>query len=104
LDLRRDLRMPFRAWVELSGPAGRLRAEARDLSEGGLGLALDGAEPPPADADVVSEFALPGITLPLQLDAQVVWSDAASGRAGVRFRDIDPGLADLLANYVAGRL
>jgi len=59
---------------------------------------------PPVGSPLVSEFALPGITLALELRGRLVWSNARSGRAGVRFEAMDPGLAELLSNFVAGRL
>jgi hypothetical protein len=68
----------------------------------GIGIEVEG--PPPVDARVVSEFALPGISLPVELHGRLVWSDADAGRAGVCFDAVDPGLAELLSNYVAGRL
>jgi len=102
MDSRRRARAPYRGWVELTLDGGRLRAEGQDLSTDGIGLALSGA--PPVDAPLVSEFALPGIDLPLELRGRVVWRDRAAGRAGVCFERIDPGLAELISNFVAGRL
>ena len=99
---RTGQRAPFESWVELRLPGARRRAEARDLSVQGIGLALSGPLPAVADA-VVSEFALPGITLPLALEGVVVWADPAGSRIGVRFREVDPGLAELLGNFVSGR-
>jgi len=67
-------------------------------------IAIKMAPAPPVDAALVSEFALPGISLPLELEGRLVWADPRSGRAGVRFEAVDPGLAELLSNFVAGRL
>jgi len=102
MDARRRSRAPYRGWVELRIGRERLRAEGCDLSVDGIGLELSG--PPPVEAELVSEFALPGIALPLALAGHVAWADPASGRAGIRFESVDAGLADLLANFVAGRL
>ena len=102
MDARRRGRAPYQGWVEITLGSERVRAEGCDLSVDGIGIELD--TPLPADAKVVSEFALPGITLPVELRGRLIWRDAASGRAGVRFEGVDPGLAELLSNFVAGRL
>jgi hypothetical protein len=34
----------------------------------------------------------------------VVWSDESLSRAGLLFEDVDPGLREILASYVSGRL
>jgi hypothetical protein len=103
MEPRRRPRAPYRGWVELTVAGRRLRAEGHDLSMDGIGLALRGLAPE-VEAALVSEFVLPGISLPLALRGRVVWNDPGSGRAGVRFEAVDPGLADLLSNFVAGRL
>jgi hypothetical protein len=102
MDARRRIRARYRGWVELTLGSDRIRAEGWDLSVDGIGVEMDGA--PPIDTRLVSEFTLPGISLPLHLHGRLVWSDSASGRAGVRFEAVDPGLAELLSNFVAGRL
>jgi hypothetical protein len=98
---RREPRTAFDGWVELRVNGGRRLASARDLARGGIGLAVQGDALALRDA-VTCEFALPGISLPLELEGAVAWS--ADGRAGVRFVRVDPGLAELLENHVAGRL
>jgi len=103
MEPRRRPRAPYRGWVEITLDGQRVRVEGHDLSMDGIGLALDGHAPEVSVA-LVSEFALPGISLPLALRGRVVWRDSGSGRAGVRFEGVDPGLADLLQNFVAGRL
>jgi hypothetical protein len=96
-------RAPFDRWVELRAGGTRRLAAARDLSVRGIGLSLPGPLPERLSA-VVSEFALPGITLPLALDGVVVWVDPSASRIGIQFLEVDPGLAELLDSYVAGRL
>jgi hypothetical protein len=96
-------RSRFEGWVELRMGGTRRRAAARDLSVRGIGLSLLGSLPERQSA-VVSEFALPGITLPLALEGVVVWTDPGSSRIGICFLEVDPGLAELLDSYVAGRL
>lgn len=102
-DRRKQVRAPLGAWVEIIADGMRHRASAFDVSVGGMGVALAGAGLP-AELAVVSEFPLPGIGLPLALAGRVVWSDPASARAGLRFAEMDPGLAELLASFVDGRL
>ena len=98
---RKDTRAPLATWVEITAGGRRLRASVRDLSVGGMGIGpmsrgLDGAR------RVVAEFPLPGISLPLELDAEVVWRDGT--RLGLRFVEADGGLAELVARFVDGRL
>lgn len=102
-DPQRLPRAPFSGWVELTVDGFRRRGTGCDLSPGGIGLALAG-ELPPIGGPVTSEFALPGISIPLALDGRVAWSNPQSLRVGVRFEGIDPGLAELLENFVSGRL
>jgi c-di-GMP-binding flagellar brake protein YcgR len=98
----RSPRAPFSGWVELTADGRRRLGTGRDLSAGGIGVELRGDLPPVGDP-VTSEFALPGISLPIALDGRVAWSDGSSRRVGVRFERIDPGLAELLENFVIGR-
>jgi hypothetical protein len=53
---------------------------------------------------VESEFALPGFFVPIKLPARVAWADTRTQNLGLRFEAVDPDLAELLENYVAGRL
>lgn len=97
-------RAQFQGWVELILPEGRRRlGSGVDLSVGGIGVTL---EPPlPTSSDrVTSEFVLPGISLPLAVEGEVAWRDPKGRRVGVRFEALDGGLAELIDNYVAGRL
>lgn len=103
MEPRRRPRAPYKGWVEIVCQGRRVRAEGHDLSVDGIGLAFAPDEAEVADA-IVSEFALPGIALPLELSGQLVWSDREGCRAGIRFDDVDAGLAELLSNFVAGRL
>lgn len=98
----RTPRAPFSGWVELTADGRRRLGTGRDLSAGGIGVELRGDLPPVGDA-VTSEFALPGISLPIALEGRVAWSDGTRQRVGVRFERVDPGLAELLENFVGGR-
>ena len=97
---RKSPRAPFDGWVEINVAGERRLATARDLSPAGIGVDLPGAPLAPASS-LICEFALPGISLPLALDGHVAWADGS--RLGVRFTDVDPGLAELLENHTAGR-
>ena len=94
-------RTPFDGWVEVQSVGERRLATGRDLSAGGIGLVVspDGL---PARASVTCEFALPGISLPMEVEGWVAWS--VGMLVGVCFRALDPGLGELLENHVAGRL
>jgi c-di-GMP-binding flagellar brake protein YcgR len=89
------------AWVEIAAAGTRRRASVEDVSVGGLGLRLDGARIAHG-TEVIAEFPLPGIGLPLEVNARVMWAD--TDRLGLRFEDIDGGLEELLESYVDGRL
>ncbi len=93
-------RTAFDGWVEISAGGQRRLASGRDLSPGGIGVDLPGTPLAP-ETPITCEFALPKISLPLALDGRVAWS--AGSRLGVHFADVDPGLAELLENHVAGR-
>jgi hypothetical protein len=96
-------RAAFHGWVEITLNGARRRVSGTDLCTRGIGLRVP-AEPPPPAAPLLTEFALPGIGLPLALRGVVAWCDPAHDRCGVRFLDVDPGLEELIASYVAGRL
>ncbi len=102
-ETQRSPRAPFSGWVELTSDGQRRLGTGYDLSAGGIGLELRGDLPPIGGA-VTSEFALPGISIPLELEGRIAWSDPQRLRVGVRFERIDPGLAELLENFVGGRL
>ena len=98
---RKAARAGLDTWVEIASANGRVRASTCDISAEGLGLT---GVAPEVGASLLAEFPLPGIGLPLELAGQVVWSDAAGPRAGLLFREVDPGLREILASYVSGRL
>lgn len=98
---RKAPRADLDAWVEIASAKGRVRASTFDVSADGLGLK---GVAPQVGASLLAEFPLPGIGLPLELAGQVVWSDASGSRAGLLFQDVDPGLREILASYVSGRL
>ena len=95
---RRHPRAPFRALVELHAGELRRRVRAVDVSPGGLGVALGPVGELPAVAR--AELPLPGLRLPLALDAELAWVDSRGGRAGFRFCGGDEALRELLARFV----
>jgi PilZ domain len=100
---RNGERAPFEGWVEIIADGVRRLGSGLDLSPTGIGVQIPRA-PLPIRVRVMSEFALPGISLPLAIEGRVAWSDGDSGRVGVEFDTVDPGVVELLENYVAGRL
>lgn len=70
---------------------------------GGLGVAGGGPALEPGQR-LVAEFPLPGIGLPVELEGVVVWCRPPGGGAGIRFVDVDGGLAELLARHASGAL
>ena len=100
---RQSRRARFEGWVAIGAGEVHRIARGRDLSAQGIGLTLGGPHPFTEGA-VESEFALPGFFVPVKLPARVVWADSRSESLGLRFEEIDADLAELLENYVAGRL
>jgi hypothetical protein len=100
---RRGPRARFDGWVGLTAGEAHRVARGRDLSVQGIGLTLGGSHPF-AEGTVASEFALPGFFVPVKLPARVAWVDPETERMGLRFEEIEADLAELLENYVAGRL
>jgi hypothetical protein len=100
---RSNPRAGFEGWVVLTAGDHHRMARGRNLSAQGIGLTLAGPHPFTEGA-VESEFALPGFFVPLKLAARVAWADSRTQSLGLRFEAIDSDLAELLENYVAGRL
>jgi hypothetical protein len=100
---RKSRRARFEGWVGIAAGDAHRMARGRDLSAKGIGLTLGDADPFKGGI-VESEFTLPGFVVPLKLAGRVAWADERTRGLGLRFEEIDPGLAELLENYVAGRL
>jgi hypothetical protein len=100
---RSSHRAKFDGWVGIAAGDVHRMARGRDLSAQGIGLTLGGPHPFTRGA-VESEFALPGFFVPVKLLARVAWADSRTETLGLCFEEIDAGLAELLENYVAGRL
>lgn len=100
---RQKARAQFNSWVEIAANGMRIRGSGRDLCADGIGLCVDDFAPP-KETRVMSEFLLPGITLPIAIPGVVAWVDEERAQLGVRFVGVDPGLAELLSSYVEGRL
>lgn len=100
---RQSRRARFEGWVWLTTGEVQRMARGRDLSARGIGLTLGGPHPF-SEGVVESEFALPGFFVPIKLPACVAWADTRTQGLGLRFEAVDVDLAELLENYVAGRL
>jgi len=100
---RRSPRARLETWVEISTGRRRQRGVARDVSVGGLGVERVGPDLEPGQR-LVAEFPLPGIGLPVELEGVVVWCGPPGEGAGIRFVDVDAGLAELLALHASGGL
>ena len=100
---RQSRRARFEGWVWLTAGEAQRMARGRDLSAHGIGLTLGGPHPS-HDGIVESEFALPGFFVPIKLAGRVAWADTRTQGLGLRFETVDADLAELLENYVAGRL
>ncbi len=96
-------RASFEGWVEITTRGRRKLASGRDLSAGGMSVSMT-SPLPPTRTPVTSEFALPGISLPLALEAVVAWSDPQRGLVGLCFDGVDTGLIELIEGYLEGRL
>jgi hypothetical protein len=96
-------RARFEGWVGIAAGEVHRMARGRDLSAKGIGLILGGPHPF-TEGLVESEFALPGFFVPVKLTARVAWADSRSESLGLRFEEVDADLAELIENYVAGRL
>ncbi len=92
---RKQTRARYHSWVEIASEGARVRGNGRDISVQGIGVQVE-APIPEISTAVVSEFPLPGITLPLAISGVVAWMDYESSQIGVRFTEIGSGLADLL--------
>lgn len=100
---RKQQRARYSGWVEVEAGARRRVARGRDLSAEGVGVSM--SAPHPAEGELIEgEFALPGLALPVAVRARVVWSDPAAGEMGLCFVSLEPALAELLENFVAGWL
>ena len=100
---RGSRRAAFDGWVGIAAGQVHRMARGRDLSADGIGLVLGGPHPF-TEGLVEREFALPGFFVPVKLPARVAWADSRTETLGLRFEEIDADLAELLENYVAGRL
>lgn len=99
-------RAAYGRWVEIHAEGRRWLGQGQTLSTGGMAIRFDASalEPFPDDLPtrVSSEFALPGIALPLVVESEVCWSDAEAGCLGLRFQGLDEGLRELIAHFVGG--
>jgi len=83
---RRTPRIPVNSSASVAYPGTEdLRATIVDLSDGGTSVRSANTLPPACK--VYFQFALPGQEQAVRLSGEVAWQDA-SGRTGIRFRDV----------------
>ena len=98
---RRYFRHPIKMPVTLSFADKQIKAEATNLSEGGMAVHFPGTLP----KDVLSKiaFTLPGTHTSMEPKAQVAWADAF-GRAGLRFVDVPQSSREQLDRWLTEEL
>jgi hypothetical protein len=97
-DRRANSRARMTALVYLELETGILPAIGIDLSE--QGLAVQAAEPIPAQSRMRFRCLLPGTTHTLRGQADVIWTDD-HGRAGMFFSHLPPSSRKLLKHWLA---
>jgi DNA-binding NtrC family response regulator len=100
----REQRRYFRHPVEIaatleSADGQKLKATITNISEGGMAIFFRGKFP---SGSVSATFNLPGGASPLEPKVQVAWMDD-SGRAGLRFVDLNQGLREQLDQWLAAQ-
>jgi CheY-like chemotaxis protein len=82
---RRYFRQPVKMLVTVFHEDRELRATSTNISEGGMALMLREALPKGAKPRL--KFALPGVALTFEVEAEVAWADT-KGYAGFRFLNV----------------
>ena len=100
----REQRRYFRHPVEIaatleSADGQKLKATITNISEGGMAIFFRGKFP---SGTVSATFNLPGGASPLEPEVQVAWMDD-SGRAGLRFVDLNKGLREQLDQWLTAQ-
>ncbi len=99
---RRYFRHPLEMPMRIGLPNDQeITATATNLSEGGMALRL--STKLPKDSQVKLRFTLPEVSIALELEGQVAWSDQ-SGRAGVRFVSVPQSTQYELEKWLTDRL
>jgi DNA-binding response OmpR family regulator len=91
--------LTVRVWVT-AGAILERQAEARNISEGGIGLCF--AEANLEDELLSLKFELPGCKHPFHVRGEIVWADP-TGRMGVRFVGISAPVTEELSMWLARR-
>ena len=100
----REQRRYFRHPVEIaatleSADGQKLKATITNISEGGMAIFFRGKFP---SGSVSATFNLPGGASPLEPKVQVAWMDD-SGRAGLRFADLNKELREQLDQWLTAQ-
>jgi CheY-like chemotaxis protein len=97
---RRYFRHPVEIAARLESSDGqRLKATITNISEGGMAIFFRGKFP---SGSVSATFNLSGGASPLEPKVQVAWMDD-SGRAGLRFVDLNKGLREQLDQWLTAQ-
>jgi PilZ domain len=78
-----------------------LHAISTNVSEGGIALLMREALPKGATPHL--HFSLPGIDLPMDVEAEVAWADM-KGLAGLRFRNVPKATQDQIEQWLDARI
>lgn len=99
VERREHMRVPYGAWVTVTGQNMRSFCLAQDLSEGGI--YLKAAHPPPLGEKVSLTIVIENDSTPLELEGQVVRRSQGSGGFAVRFLQVAGAQARRLHALVA---
>ena len=98
---RRYFRQPVRMQVKVVFGSRTLQATSTNVSEGGIALLMREALPKGATPHL--HFSLPGLNVPLNVEAEVAWADM-KGLAGLRFRNVPKATQDQLEHWLDARI
>jgi DNA-binding response OmpR family regulator len=94
---RRYFRHPIKMLVSVVLDNKELKATSTNLSEGGIALLVHQALPKNATPRV--RFALPGISLALEVETEVAWANL-KGLVGLRFLNVPSSSKELLEGWL----
>jgi c-di-GMP-binding flagellar brake protein YcgR len=98
---RRYFRQPVKMPVRLVVEGRTLNATSTNVSEGGIAIILREALPKGAVPRV--KFCLPHMEVPIEVEAEVAWTDL-KGHAGLRFHRASAEAQQQLARWLDARI
>jgi CheY-like chemotaxis protein len=93
---RRFARVPLRVDLTCSDDTGLLNGETRNLSQGGLQVAVEKLSP---GTSKLLSFTLPTSSKSIEVSGSVVW--VGQERQGIKFEDIQPEQERAIQEYIA---